>query len=107
MAVFSLACAGRRSQAPGTPYLTVFVSRDGVISADRQEVSLSRLGEELDRAKAANAVILFASEPSERGRAGHAPLVLRAIQVRGLKLRVCAQPGCSDAIGPEGRLRPE
>ena len=107
MAVTSLACSSRAPEAANQKYLTVFVSQDGVISADRQEVSLSRLEEELDRAKASNAVVLFAREPSERGRAAYGMMVLKTIQARGLKLRFCTARDCSDTIGPDGKLRPE
>ena len=107
VAAASIACGTRAPEPRDAKYLTVFVSRDGVIAADGQEVSLSRLEEELDKAKAASAVILFAREPSERGRAGHAMLVLKTIQARGLKLRFCTARDCSDAIGPDGKLRPE
>jgi hypothetical protein len=101
------ACAARPADTVATKYLTVFVSSDGVIVADGQELSLARLEEELDQAKAANAVIRFAREPAERGRGSVAMLVLGAIERRQLKLRRCAQRDCSDAIAPDGKLRPQ
>jgi hypothetical protein len=107
VAVASLACSAGSAKAPDAKYLTVFVSSDGVIVADGQELSLARLEEELDQAKAANAVILFARGPAERGRGSVAMLVLGAIERRQLKLRRCAQRDCSDAIAPDGKLRPQ
>ena len=107
VAAASLACGTRAPEPRDVKYLTVFVSKDGEIAADGQEVSLSRLEDELDKAKAANAVVLFAREPSERGRAGHAMLVLKTIQARELKIRFCTARDCSDAIGPDGKIRPE
>ena len=74
VAVASFACATRAPEARDVKYLSVFVSKDGQIAADGQQVSLSRLEDELDKAKTANAVVLFAREPSERGRAGDAML---------------------------------
>jgi hypothetical protein len=106
-AALAFACGRPAETSPPSKYLTVFVSKDGEIAADGQEVSLSRLEGELDTAKATGAVILFAREPSERGRAAHGMLVLKTIQARGLKLRFCTARDCSDAIGPDGRLRPE
>jgi biopolymer transport protein ExbD len=108
VAALGVACTGRApTPAVDAKYLTVFVSGDGVIQADGQEVSLSRLQDELEAAKASKAVILFAREPSERGRAAHAMLVLREVQARDLKIRFCKQRDCSDAIAPDGTLRPE
>ena len=105
LASLSLACAGKPAATTDAKYLTVFVSKEGVIAAGGQEVSLSRLEEELDTAKASGAVIVFAREPAERGRGSVAMLVLGAVQQRGLKLRTCTKPDCSDAIGPDGKLR--
>ena len=107
VAIASLACAGRAPEAANQKYLTVFVSKDGEIKADGTDVSLSRLEEELEKAKASGAVILFAREPAERGRGSVAMLVLGAIQRRELKIRFCTARDCSDAIGPDGKLRPE
>lgn len=107
VAAACVACGARAPEPRDAKYLIVFVSKAGEITADGQEVSLSRLEEELDRAKASNAVVLFAREPSERGRAAHGMMVLKTIQARGLKLRLCTARDCSDAIGLDGKLRPE
>jgi len=108
LAALSLGCTGNASQpAPDAKYLTVFVSKDGEITAGGTGVSLARLEGELDAAKASRAVVLFAREPTERGRGSVAMLVLGAIQQRGLEVRTCAKRDCSDAIGPDGRLSPK
>ena len=105
------ACAGRpaerSAEAASQKFLALFVTGEGVIYAGGQEVSLSRLEEELAAAKAANTVVVFWREPSRPDRAGHGMFVLKTVQAAGVKLRMCGSRDCADTIGPDGTLRPE
>ena len=103
----ALACSGKSSEPKADArYMTVFVSQDGEIEVAGREASLMELENAL-KAADSGTVVLFAREPSARNRAGHAMLVLQTIRGRQLPIRFCRNRDFSDAIAPDGKLRPE
>ena len=102
------ACSGSTSEpSADAKYLTVFVTKDGVVEVDGREASLYELERELQSAVEARAVVLFAREPPERDRAPIARMVLQMVRDRQLQVRQCRKRDFSDAIAPDGRLRPQ
>ena len=99
------ACSGAAFD-PSSKYITVFVSQDGVVEVNGEEASLSQLEAALQTAAGAGALVLFAREPTERNRGSHAMIVLQMIRDRKLQIRTCSKRDFSDAIGPDGKLRP-
>jgi hypothetical protein len=107
LAAASIACHGGRPQAKDVAYLTVFVTKDGEIELNGAEASLSQLENALQAAQGERAVVLFAREPPQRERGSNAMLVLGMIRARELRVRLCRSRDFSDAVAPDGRLRPE
>ncbi len=103
----TLGCSGKDSEPKADArYLTVFVAKDGEMEVGGREASLLDLENAL-KAAAPGTLVLFAREPSERDRAAHGMLVLQTIRAQQLPIRFCRNRDFSDAIAPDGKLRPE
>jgi len=101
------ACSGPMHEPKAdAKYLTVFVTKDGILEIDGREASLYELERALQSAVEVGAVVLFAREPPERDRAPIARMVLQMVRDRQLEVRQCRNRDFSDAIAPDGRLRP-
>jgi hypothetical protein len=102
------ACSGSTSEPKtGGKYLTVFVTKDGALEVDGREASLHELERELQLAVDVGAIVLLAREPPERDRAPIARMVLQMVRDRQLQIRQCRNRDFSDAIAPDGTLRPQ
>ncbi len=105
LVAFLAACSGD-SFDPDAKYITVFVSKDGVVEGNGEEASLSQLEGALDAAAKDGAIVLFAREPAERDRGSNAMLVLQAIRERKLRIRTSGKRDFSDMVEPDGKLKP-
>ncbi len=105
LVAFLAACSGEAFD-PNAKYITVFVSKDGVVEVNGEEASMSHLEAALGAAAKDDAIVLFAREPAERDRGSNAMLVLQAIRERKLRIRTSGQRDFSDVLEPDGKLKP-
>ena len=85
---------------------TFGVASDGTMEINGSEAALFQLEEALQAAASQGAVVLFARETPERDRAPVSRVVLQMVRDRRIPVRICRERDFSDALTPEGKLKP-
>jgi len=88
-----------------SPYLRIFVTKEGVVSVDGKECSLQELAAALDELALKRGVVLYSRDnPEEFEPHPVAMSVVKLVGQKKLPIRLC-KPDFSDAILPVGKLR--
>ena len=91
---------------PDSPYVRVFMTKDGVLSVNGKQSSMAELSTVLDEMVSKHGVVLYSRDaPEEFEPHPSAKSVIDAVIQRKLPIRLCRKTDFSDAIGADGKLR--
>jgi biopolymer transport protein ExbD len=91
--------------SPDSPYVKIWVSKEGKVDVDGKPAELSAIGPVLATLAQKKGVVLYGRESAAENPHPNAMEVIKLVTANRLPIRMCTQPDFRDGIRPDGKLK--